>query len=181
MRLHLHPDGSYGAASGWLCTQATELDTISLRVREHKRFQAGDNAQRPMILIGNGTGIAGLRAHAKSRIASGQTRTWLVFGERNVQHDYLFQGDLAAWKRNGELEELDLAFSRDGGELRYVQHVLAAREKQLRAWVDQGAAIYVCGSLQGMAGGVHAALLAAFGQEQLDRLDAAGRYRRDVY
>ena len=181
VRLHLHPDGSYGAASGWLCMQAADQDTIALRVREHKRFQAGDNAQRPMILIGNGTGIAGLRAHVKSRMAGCQKRTWLVFGERNAQHDYLFQGDLAAWKRNGELEELDLAFSRDGGELRYVQHVLAAREKQLRAWVDQAAAIYVCGSLQGMAGGVHAALIAALGQEQLDQLDAAGRYRRDVY
>ncbi len=62
-----------------------------------------------------------------------------------------------------------------------MQHVLAAREKQLRAWVADGAAIYVCGSLQGMAGGVHDALVAALGQEQLDQLDAAGRYRRDVY
>jgi sulfite reductase (NADPH) flavoprotein alpha-component len=181
VRLHLHADGTQGAASGWLCTQAGDQESIALRVREHKRFQAGANATRPMILIGNGTGIAGLRAHLKSRIAQGNQRTWLVFGERNAQHDYLFQGDIAAWKRNGDLEELDLAFSRDGGEIRYVQHVLAAREKQLRAWVDQGAAIYVCGSLQGMAGGVHDALQAALGQEQLDRLDAAGRYRRDVY
>ncbi len=181
VRLHLHADGTAGAASGWLCTQATENDTISLRVREHKRFQADENAQRPMILIGNGTGIAGLRAHLKGRIAQGQHRTWLVFGERSAQHDYLFQGDIATWKRSGALEELDLAFSRDGGALRYVQHVLAARDKQLRAWVDQGAAIYVCGSLQGMAGGVHDALVAALGQEQLDQLDAEGRYRRDVY
>jgi sulfite reductase (NADPH) flavoprotein alpha-component len=181
VRLHQHPDGSLGAASGWLCTQASAHDTIALRVREHKRFQAGANAQRPMILIGNGTGIAGLRSHIKARVSSGQKRTWLLFGERNVEHDYLFQQDLAAWKRDGDLEQLDLAFSRDGGELRYVQHVLAAREKQVRAWVSEGAAIYVCGSLQGMAGGVHDALVAALGQEQLDQLDAAGRYRRDVY
>jgi sulfite reductase (NADPH) flavoprotein alpha-component len=181
VRLHLHADGSTGAASGYLCSGAGDDETIALRVREHKRFRAGENAQRPMILIGNGTGIAGLRSHIKERIAGGQTRTWLVFGERNAQHDYLFQSDLAAWKRSGSLELLDLAFSRDGGELRYVQHVLAAREKQLRAWVADGAAIYVCGSLQGMAGGVHDALVAALGQEQLDQLDAAGRYRRDVY
>ncbi len=181
VRLHLHPDGSTGAASGWLCRQATEQDTIALRVREHKRFQAGENAHRPMILIGNGTGIAGLRAHLKSRVASGQTRSWLLFGERNAQYDYLFQGDIATWKRSGALAELDLAFSRDDGAPRYVQHALEAREKRLRAWVDEGAAIYVCGSLQGMAGGVHDTLVAALGQEQLDQLDAAGRYRRDVY
>ncbi len=181
VRLHLHPDGTEGAASGWLCTQATEGDTISLRVREHKRFQAGENAHRPMILIGNGTGIAGLRAHLKSRVNQGQHRTWLIFGERNAQHDYLFQDDIAAWQRSDALAELDLAFSRDGSALRYVQHVLAARDQQLRAWVDQGAAIYVCGSLQGMAGGVHDALVAALGQPRLDQLDAEGRYRRDVY
>jgi sulfite reductase (NADPH) flavoprotein alpha-component len=39
----------------------------------------------------------------------------------------------------------------------------------------------VCGSLQGMAGGVHDALIEALGQDALDQLDAAGRYRRDVY
>jgi sulfite reductase (NADPH) flavoprotein alpha-component len=181
VRLHLHADGSVGAASGYLCNEAGDNDTVALRVREHKRFRAGDNAQRPMILIGNGTGIAGLRSHIKGRVAAGQTRTWLLFGERNAQHDYLFQGELAAWKRSGGLEQLDLAFSRDGGALRYVQHVLAAHDKQLRTWVADGAAIYVCGSLQGMAGGVHDALVAALGQEQIDQLDAAGRYRRDVY
>ena len=181
VRLHLHEDGSEGAASGWLCTQSTDADTIALRVREHKRFQAGDNAQRPLILIGNGTGIAGLRSHLKARIAAGQTRTWLLFGERSEQHDFLFKDELQAWQRDGVLEQLDLAFSRDGGALRYVQHVLSARADRLRTWVAQGAAIYVCGSLQGMAGGVHDALAAALGQDQLDQLDAAGRYRRDVY
>lgn len=181
VRLHVHEDGGMGAASGWLCKHSTPDDTIALRVREHKRFQAGDNAQRPMILIGNGTGIAGLRAHFKARSAAGQKPTWLVFGERNAQHDYLFQDELTAWKNSGALEQLDLAFSRDGKDVRYVQHVLAARTIELREWVGQGAAIYVCGSLQGMAGGVHAALVAALGQEKLDQLDAAGRYRRDVY
>jgi sulfite reductase (NADPH) flavoprotein alpha-component len=181
VRLHLHADGSHGAASGWLCTQAGEHDAIALRIRQHKRFQAGDNTKRPMILIGNGTGIAGLRSHIKERIAAGQTRTWLVFGERNAQHDFLFGDELAGYERDGALDQLDLAFSRDGAALRYVQHVLAVREEQLRSWVTDGAAIYVCGSLQGMAAGVHEALLAALGPELLDQLDAAGRYRRDVY
>lgn len=178
VRLHLHGDGSVGAASGWLCTQAASSDIVRLRVREHKRFQAGDNAARPMILIGNGTGIAGLRSHIKARTAG---RTWLLFGERSAAHDALFAGELAGWQRSGTLERLDLAFSRDGGEHTYVQHLLAARAQEVRAWVDEGAAIYVCGSLQGMAGGVHEVLASLLGQEQLDDLDAQGRYRRDVY
>jgi sulfite reductase (NADPH) flavoprotein alpha-component len=181
VRLHLREDGSAGVASGWLCQQAGDGDTLALRVRAHRRFQAGANGARPMILIGNGTGIAGLRAHLKERIAAGQHRNWLLFGERNAQHDNFYSREIAAWQRAGALDTVSLAFSRDGGEHRYVQHVLAAQAGQLRDWVAHGAAIYVCGSLQGMAAGVHAALLATLGQQQLDQLDAEGRYRRDVY
>lgn len=181
VRLHLRADGSHGHASGWLCETAGEHDTIALRVRQHRRFRLGENAARPLILIGNGTGIAGLRAHLKARIASGQLRNWLVFGERQAAHDYFFGDDVRRWQQAGQLPQLDLAFSRDGGPCQYVQHALAAQAPRLREWIAQGAAVYVCGSLQGMAPGVHAALVAAIGQDGVDALDAQGRYRRDVY
>ncbi|MNU06312.1 Sulfite reductase [NADPH] flavoprotein alpha-component [compost metagenome] len=51
----------------------------------------------------------------------------------------------------------------------------------MRAWVDAGAAVYVCGSLQGMAGGVDEALQDILGAQRLQDLQQAGRYRRDVY
>lgn len=178
VRLHVRDDGSYGAASGWLCAEASMDAQVKLRLREHRRFQAGENDVRPMILIGNGTGIAGLRSHIKSRP---QKRTWLLFGERSAAHDALFAGELAQWQRSGVLERLDLAYSRDGGAHKYVQHLLAERATLLRAWIDDGAAIYVCGSLQGMAGGVHDVLTEVLGKDALDQLDAQGRYRRDVY
>lgn len=181
VRLHLHADGTQGAASGWLCTQATPADSIALRVRAHARFQQGGNGSGPMILIGNGTGIAGLRSHLKQRIAAGRYDNWLLFGERNAAHDFLFSEEIAAWQAAGQLAALDLAFSRDRGAHKYVQHALAARADKLREWVGRGAAIYVCGSLQGMAGGVHDALVEALGQDLLDHLDTEGRYRRDVY
>ncbi|MDL2357067.1 MAG: sulfite reductase subunit alpha [Pseudomonadota bacterium] len=181
VRLHARDDGSVGAASGWLCLQAGAHDTIALRVRAHPHFRLGQNGARPLILIGNGTGIAGLRAHLTSRVAQGAARNWLLFGERNAAHDFHYEADLAAWRDGGQLERLDLAFSRDAGAPRYVQHALAQREDLLRDWVAQGAAIYVCGSLQGMATGVHAALTAALGEAQLEALAADGRYRRDVY
>ena len=96
VRLHVREDGVQGLASGWLCMQAGENETLALRVRQHRRFQAGDNIERPMILIGNGTGIAGLRAHLKERIAAGHTRNWLVFGERNAAHDHFCRTDIEA-------------------------------------------------------------------------------------
>lgn len=185
VRLQRHADGSLGAASGWLClgadAGADAGEPVALRVRCHARFRLGENAARPLILVGNGTGLAGLRAHLKARIDAGVFDNWLVFGERNARHDFLCREELEGWRDAGKLTRLDLAFSRDGGELRYVQHVLAARSDELRTWVARGAAIHVCGSLQGMAAGVHAALVDALGADAVDELAAQGRYRRDVY
>jgi sulfite reductase (NADPH) flavoprotein alpha-component len=181
VRLQRQADGSAGAASGWLCLDATGRDTVALRVREHARFRLGENAARPLILVGNGTGLAGLRAHLKARIDAGVVENWLVFGERNARADFLCRDELERWRDAGLLARLDTAFSRDGAERRYVQHVLAEQAEELRAWIARGAAVYVCGSLQGMATGVHAALADTLGSEALDQLAAEGRYRRDVY
>jgi sulfite reductase (NADPH) flavoprotein alpha-component len=62
-----------------------------------------------------------------------------------------------------------------------VQHRLREQADAVRAWVDDGAAIYVCGSLQGMAGGVDAALQDILGDARLQAMQRDGRYRRDVY
>jgi sulfite reductase (NADPH) flavoprotein alpha-component len=72
-------------------------------------------------------------------------------------------------------------FSRDGGDARYVQDALRANAVRLRQWLDEGAALYVCGSLQGMAPGVDAVLLALLGDDGVAQLQHSGRYRRDVY
>ena len=180
MRLHSHDDGGHGVASGWLTRQAEPGQAVRLRLRQHRRFRLEDNAARPLILIGNGSGIAGLRGHLRARALAGQGRNWLLFGERNAAHDFHYRDELEAWVRDGLLE-LDLAWSRDGGAARYVQDLLPARADRLRAWVTDGAAIYVCGSLQGMAAGVHQALEAILGSVQLDGLVAEKRYQRDVY
>ncbi len=181
VRLHRRKDGSTGAASGWLCGGAQADDTVTLRLRDHPNFRLGENAGAPLILIGNGTGIAGLRSLLKQRIDAGQHRNWLLFGERSAAHDRFYEHDLAAWQAAGALPRLDLAYSRDGVVRVYVQDLLAANETDLRAWCADGAAIYVCGSLQGMAGAVHGALAAILGESLLSSMQDAGRYRRDVY
>ena len=79
------------------------------------------------------------------------------------------------------VERDDLAISRYDDRRRYVQHVLRDAADTLRTWVDDGAAIYVCGSLQGMAPGVHAALVEVLGEARMEALATARRYRRDVY
>ena len=180
VRLHSHEDGGHGVASGWLTRQAEPGQTVRLRLRQHRRFRLEDNAGRPLILIGNGSGIAGLRGHLRARALAGQGRNWLLFGERNAEHDFHYRDELTALHQAGRLD-LDLAWSRDGGAARYVQDLLPARADKLRAWVAEGAAIYVCGSLEGMAAGVDGALEQILGRARLDTLVTEKRYQRDVY
>jgi sulfite reductase (NADPH) flavoprotein alpha-component len=180
LRRMQRPDGSVGLASGWLCDHAPLGAAIALRLRANPNFHP-PAASTPLILIGNGTGIAGLRALLKARIAAGARRNWLLFGERQRAHDFHHGDDIAAWQAQGWLERVDLAFSRDGAQRRYVQDALRAAAPALQAWIADGAAVYVCGSLEGMAPGVEAVLQEVLGEAGVEALRAQGRYRRDVY
>lgn len=181
VRLHQRADGEPGLASSWLCEGLALGDLLDLRVRPHMNFRLGENARRPLLLIGNGTGIAGLRGHLRARAAAGIQGAWLVFGERQSLHDALYADEIDAWLEDGTLTRADRVFSRDQAERLYVQDRLRAEAVQLREWVDRGAALYVCGSLEGMAAGVHAALIEVLGAARVEALLESGRYRRDVY
>ncbi|XXQ54710.1 sulfite reductase subunit alpha [Xenophilus aerolatus] len=185
VRQERHPDGSLGEASGLLTSTLALGDTVAMRLKPHPGFRLAGNEERPLILIGNGTGLAGLRAHLRARAVAGQGPNWLVFGERRAANDFLCRAELEAWHTDGTLARLDMVFSRDAeatqGERLYVQHRLLQRAEEVAAWVERGAAIYVCGSLQGMAAGVDGALRQVLGPERLAALTAEGRYRRDVY
>jgi sulfite reductase (NADPH) flavoprotein alpha-component len=181
VRQERHPDGTLGAASGLLTSTLSIGDTVALRLRAHRGFRLDGNEARPLILIGNGTGIAGLRAHLRARAAMGRHDNWLVFGERQAAHDFLYREEIEAWQADGVLKRLDMVFSRDQAERFYVQHRLLQSADTLLRWLRDGAAIYVCGSLQGMASGVDAALRQIAGEALISELTASGRYRRDVY
>lgn len=173
-------DGTLGVASGWLTEHAAIGSEIPLRIRSNSNFHSPEDAC-PIVLIGNGTGIAGLRSHLKAREGLRGARNWLIFGERNAAHDSFYEQDIQRWRAAGVLTRLDLAFSRDQDERLYVQHVIQRSEKEIREWVAQGAIIYVCGSAAGMATAVDEALAVALGRETLNTLLAERRYRRDVY
>lgn len=169
-----------GLGSGWLTAHAPVGQNILLRIRSNDSFHAPDD-NRPVILIGNGTGIAGLMSLLKYRALHGFNRNWLIFGERQRERDYFFAEQLEQWHVNQHLQTLDLVFSRDQPERRYVQHCLLAQKQQVQQWVEQGASIYVCGSIEGMAPAVDEALNQILGEVTLEQLRQQGRYRRDVY
>jgi sulfite reductase (NADPH) flavoprotein alpha-component len=180
VRQERHPDGSLGIGSGWLTEHAPVGSAISLRVRRNSGFHL-PSEPCPLILLGNGTGLAGLRSLLKARIADGQQRNWLFFGERNAEHDFHCRDELQEWLATGDLARLDLAFSRDQAEKIYVQDRLRDAADELQAWLADGASIYICGSLQGMASGVDQVLNEVLGAAQVEHLIEQGRYRRDVY
>ncbi|OLU19601.1 flavodoxin [Pseudomonas sp. PA1(2017)] len=173
-------NGELGAGSGWLTEHLPMGAQLLARVRRNSGFHAPED-DRPLILIGNGTGLAGLRSLLKARIAAGHARNWLLFGERNAEHDFYCRDELQAWFEGGQLQRLDLAFSRDQAQRLYVQDRLREAADELRAWIAGGAAVYVCGSLQGMAGGVDRVLREVLSDDAVDELLEQGRYRRDVY
>ncbi len=181
VRQERREQGRLGLASGWLTRDAALGGEIALTPLPHRNFRLGANARRPLILVGNGTGLAGLRAHLRARADAGPTRNWLVFGERQRAHDFHFRADIEAWQAGGLIERVDLAFSRDQAEKDYVQHRLRAQAPRVREWLGAGAAVYLCGSLEGMAGGVEEALAEIVGSDGLEALIDSGRYRRDVY
>lgn len=174
-------DGSPGVGSGWLTETTAIGDAIHLRIRDNPGFASPEDPATSLILIGNGTGLAGLIAHLRAREAGKGAPCWLLYGERARQFDRPFADELKIAQEAGILVRTDLAFSRDVECGRYVQHLVAERASDLAEWVDSGAAIYVCGSLVGMATDVDAVLRTILGDQRLEELAAAGRYCRDIY
>ena len=178
MRQVRHDDGHLGRGSGWLTAQASGQDPVALRIRRNPAFHGSDT---PMILIGAGTGLAGLRAHLRERAQQGRHDNWLLFGERTQAFDNFHQAELDGWLAQGHLQRLERVFSREPGEYTYVQQALAASADTLLAWLDRGAAILVCGSLTGMGRAVDQTLRRLVGDDEVDALISTGRYRRDLY
>jgi sulfite reductase (NADPH) flavoprotein alpha-component len=87
VRQQRRSDGALGLGSGWLTEHAPQHAQVLARVRRNSAFHAPED-ERPLILIGNGSGLAGLRSLLKARIAAGHLRNWLLFGERNAAHDF---------------------------------------------------------------------------------------------
>lgn len=180
VRQQYDESGDLGLGSGWL-TQHTEINqNVALRIRTNESFHLIDD-NRPIICIGNGTGIAGLMSLLHTRTRHNYTENWLIFGERQRAHDFFYASTIEAWQTMGMLKRLDLAFSRDQEQRVYVQDIIRQNAAELINWIERGAVLYVCGSIDGMASGVDQALIHILGEEQVDELRQQGRYRRDVY
>ncbi len=180
----------WGAASHWLAGRAPG-ERVRVYVEANERFRLPDDPGRDLIMIGPGTGIAPFRAFIQERAEAGACgRHWLLFGDRHFQSDFLYQVEWQQALGSGLLARLDLAFSRDQAERIHVQQRLREHGRDVHAWIEGGAHVYVCGATA-MARDVHQTLidiLAEHGgvdrnaaERQLNELSSSGRYARDVY
>ena len=181
-----------GVTSTYLADRCKAGGTARIYVKPNRHFGLPADGDRPIVMIGAGTGVAPYRGFIEERIETGASgKSWLFFGERNFSNDFLYQLEWQDHLASGALSRIDVAFSRDQPEKIYVQHRLWERRAELLGWIDEGAHIYVCGDEKGMAKDVDTTLVRILaepakgdeeaGRAKLKELAKAGRYQRDVY
>lgn len=181
-----------GVASTYFADRRKVGDAVRVYVKPNRHFALPADGSRPIIMIGAGTGVAPYRGFIEDRVETGANgKSWLFFGERNYTNDFLYQLEWQDQLEAGALSRIDVAFSRDQPEKIYVQHRLWEQREDIRAWLEDGAHIYVCGDEKGMAKDVDQTLVRILaeplkgdedaGRAKLKELTKAGRYQRDVY
>lgn len=181
-----------GVTSQFLIESLQEDDEVLIYIESNSRFRL-PTADKPIIMIGPGTGIAPFRAFVQEREENNASgKNWLFFGNPHFNSDFLYQTEWQKSLKGKALFQLDVAFSRDQPEKIYVQDKLMQNAKQIWQWIDQEAAhIYVCGDMSHMAKDVQQTLLAIIAQQgeksseeadaYLKQLRKDNRYQRDVY
>ncbi|MEM9734279.1 MAG: sulfite reductase flavoprotein subunit alpha [Pseudomonadota bacterium] len=181
-----------GVCSTFLADTTGAGTSVPVFVSPNKAFRVPTDDEAPMIMVGPGTGIAPFRAfleERRERAASG--RNWLFFGDQHRAHDFIYEEEIGAMSKQGVLDRLDLAFSRDQKDKVYVQSRMLENGKELFAWLEEGGYFYVCGDATRMAKDVDSTLHQVISEngsmsteaaaDYVSRLKREKRYLRDVY
>jgi sulfite reductase (NADPH) flavoprotein alpha-component len=181
-----------GGASGFLASRLEEGGEVRVFVEENDNFRLPESSDTPVIMVGPGTGIAPFRAFMQQRAEEdAQGKNWLFFGNPNFTQDFLYQTEWQLFVKDGVLDKVSLAFSRDQEQKIYVQHRLLEQGAEIFEWLEQGAHFYVCGDATHMAKDVNDALIAIVqehgnksaeqAEKYITELRRAKRYQKDVY
>ncbi|XDV47338.1 hypothetical protein PO909_017004 [Leuciscus waleckii] len=199
----LQPLGTVPASE---CLGTSALPKVHVRPRPNSTFHLPSDPSVPVVMVGPGTGVAPFIGFLQQREKEHEMNqeatfgeTWLFFGCRHKDKDFLFREELERFVHNGTLSHLIACFSRDEPDAAgtvnrptYVQHNLLLHAKNVASILlkDKGC-LYVCGDAKNMAKDVNDTLLEIIGNElQLDKLDAmkivAGlreekRYLQDIW
>ncbi len=191
VRYETHGRARKGVASNYLAERLKKGGKLRVKLRANKHFRL-PAADKDIIMIGPGTGIAPFRAFMQERRATNAAgKSWLFFGDRRYNHDFLYQLEWQDALKDGVLSRLDVAFSRDTSNKIYAQDRLWDQRHDLVVWLDGGAYLYVCGDAKAMAKDVRNALIRSVSDVKDVSMDAAAeyvaalerdrRYLQDVY
>lgn len=192
VRYQTHGRDRAGVASTHIADRRRVGDRLGVHVKANPHFRLPADPATPIVMIGPGTGVAPFRAFMQDRDAAGLTgKSWLFFGDQRYTHDFLYQLEWQDLVERGVLGRIDVAFSRDQDAKVYVQHRMWDARRDLHAWIEDGATLYVCGDQTRMARDVHTALrdiisegagvAAEAAEERLAAMKKQGRYLLDVY
>jgi len=181
-----------GVCSTFLADRVGDEDFVDIYVEKNPEFRLPSGLDKPVIMVGPGTGVAPFRAFLEEREANGAIgKNWLFFGDRHFTTDFLYQSELLSLHKKGLLTRLNVAFSRDTDRKVYVQHKMLKHSKELFQWLEEGAHFYVCGDMKSMWNDVNKTLLDIIAkeggltpekaEEYLKNMKKAKRYQVDVY
>jgi len=125
-------------------------EEVNALVKESKSgFRLPENNERPIIMVGPGTGLAPFRAFLQERSARRESgarlgKALLFFGCRRPEEDFLYREELERYASDG-IVDLEVAFSRSGDTKTYVQDVIARRGDDVWRMLNEDAVTYVCG------------------------------------
>jgi sulfite reductase (NADPH) flavoprotein alpha-component len=181
-----------GVCSTFLGGRVAPGDKIKVYVQKAQHFALPDDMNKPIIMIGPGTGVAPFRAFLHERQAARASgKNWLFFGHQRSGCDFFYEDEFSTMHAAGHLTRLSLAWSRDGNDKVYVQHRMREAGAELWSWLNDGAHIYVCGDALRMAKDVETALTDVVAEHGghtpaeairfVGELKAQGRYQADVY
>jgi len=190
VRYQSHGRDRKGVGSTYLAERIDGDATIPVYIDRNNNFKLPADPDTPIIMIGPGTGIAPFRAFVEEREAIGASgKNWLFFGDQHFETDFLYQAEWLRYLKSGLLTRMNVAFSRDQEQKIYVHHLMAEYGKELYAWLQEGAHLYICGDGKCMAHDVHQELLNIVAAESgtdnaedyIADLQKTKRYQRDVY
>jgi sulfite reductase (NADPH) flavoprotein alpha-component len=192
VRYEAHERKRNGVCSTYCADVINPGDSMLVYVQPNDNFKMPDDPETPIIMIGPGTGVAPFRAFMQEREETGtKGKSWLFFGDQHFVTDFLYQTEWQRWLKEGVLTKMDVAFSRDTAEKVYVQHRMLENSKELFEWLEEGAAVFICGDEKNMAKDVHNTLITIIETEggmmkeqaeaYLADMQQQKRYQRDVY
>lgn len=148
-----------GVCTEWLEESLTPLLNggesdfdIRFYFRKPNFFRLNPDITSPIIMIGPGTGVAPFVGFLQHLSLQGKAlETWLFYGCRYQNKDYLYRSDLERYLKESCLKKLSVAFSRDQDIKVYVQDLIKNETGQIyKKIVEENASVYVCGDLKDM-------------------------------